>query len=112
MTEVRESILAIVRAQWADAEIVECENGDEAWKLVQESLPDLLISDLAHPGLGGEELSKRLADAHPDLPMLDLLREQHQANPQLTRGFLAKPFTVEALQAEIERLIAVHLAGP
>jgi len=118
--EARESIRAIVLAQWADAEFVEREHGDEACKLVQESLPDLLISDLTHPGLGGEELSKRLADAHPNLPMLvisafqqglDLLREQHQANPQLPRGFLDKPFTAAALHAEIERLIAARATG-
>jgi CheY-like chemotaxis protein len=113
--EVRESIRAIIHAHWADAEFIECENGDEAWKSVQESPPDLLISDLTHPGLRGEELSKRLADAHPDLPMLvisafqrglDSLREQHRANPQSPQGFLAKPFTVEVVQAEMERLIA------
>jgi len=37
--EVRESIRAIICAHWADAETVECENGDEAWKIIQESLP-------------------------------------------------------------------------
>lgn len=48
--EVRQSIRTIIQAQFADAEIVECENGDEAWKIVQKSPPDLLITDLTHPG--------------------------------------------------------------
>lgn len=118
--EVRESIRAIIHAHWADAGIFECQNGNEAWKLVQESPPDLLISDLTHPGLGGEELSKRLAEAHPKLPVLvisafqqglDALRKKHQANPQAPRGFVAKPFTVEALQAEVGRLIAGRTTG-
>lgn len=113
--EVRESIRAIIHAQFPDAGIVECENGGEAWKHVQESLPDLLITDLTHPGLGGEYLSQRLAEAHPKLPVLvisafqqglDALRKQHQANPQAPRGFLAKPFTVEVVQVEVGRLIA------
>lgn len=118
--EVRESIRTIIHAQWPDAEIVECENGDEAWKINQESPPDLLISDLTHPGLRGDELSQRLANAHPKLPVLvisafqqglDSLREQHRASPQSPRGFLAKPFTVEAVQAEVGRLIAGRTTG-
>jgi CheY-like chemotaxis protein len=118
--EVRESIRVIIHAHWAHAEIVECENGDEAWKIVQDSPPDLLISDLTHPGLGGQELSQRLAEAHPELPVLvisafqqglDALREPHQAYSQAPRGFLAKPFTVEAIQAEVGRLIAAGATG-
>ncbi len=118
--EARESIRIIIQAYWANAEIVECDNGDEAWKIVQESPPDLLISDLTHPGMGGEELSKRIGDAHAELPVLlistfqhglDSLREQHQTNPQSPRGFLAKPFTVEALGAEIQRLISTRVSG-
>ena len=81
---------------------------------VQESLPDLLISDLTHPGLGGEELSKRLADAHPNLPMLvisafqhglDSLRERHQAHAQARRGFLAKPFTAASLLSTVRQAL-------
>lgn len=115
--EVRESIRAILHARWANTDVVECENGDEAWKLVREASPDFLITDLTHSGSGGEELSQRLADAHPKLPMLvisafqqglDSLREQHRADPRGPRGFLAKPFTVEAMQAEVGRLIATR----
>jgi CheY-like chemotaxis protein len=120
VTEVRQYTRTIVHAHWADAEIVECENGDEAWKIIQESPPDVLITDHSHPGLRGEETLKRLADAHSNLPMLlisvfqqglDRLREQHQANAQLPRGFLAKPFTATALHAEIERLIVGRAGG-
>jgi len=88
--------------------------------MLQSSPPDLLITDLTHPGLGGEDLSKCLAEAVPDLPVLVIsafhdglnsLRKQHQANPQVLRGFLAKPFTAEAVQAEVGRLTAGRTAG-
>ncbi len=120
MPEVRHSIRAIIRAHWADADIIECEHGDEAWKILQASPPDLFITDLTHPGLGGEELSQRLADAQPKLPALvisafqqglDSLRKRHQADLRAPRGFLAKPFTVEAVQAEVGRLIAARATG-
>jgi len=42
---------------------------------------------------------------------LDSLREQHRENPQSPRGFLAKPFKVETLGAEIERLISTRVSG-
>ena len=118
--EVRQYIRTIIHAQFADAEIVECENGDEAWKIIQESPPDLLITDHSHPGLRGEEILKRLADAHSQLPVLlvsafhpglEFLREPHQAHSQAPRGFLAKPFTAAALHAEIERLIVGRAGG-
>lgn len=118
--DVRKSIRAIIHAHWAAAEIAECENGDEAWKIIQESPPDLLITDHSHPGLRGEEILKRLADAHSRLPILlvsafhpglESLRAPHQAYSQAPRGFLAKPFTVEAVQAEVGRLIAAGATG-
>lgn len=68
LPEVRESIRAIIQAQFPDAEFVECENGDEGWKLKQESPPDLLITDLVHPGLRGDELSARLAEEDCEPP--------------------------------------------
>lgn len=118
--EVRQYIRTIIQAQFADAEIVECENGDEAWKIIQESPPDLLVTDHSHPGLLGEEILKRLAAAHSQLPVLlvsafhpglESLREPHGAYSQAPRGFLAKPFTVEAVQAEVGRLIATRATG-
>jgi hypothetical protein len=43
--------------------------------------------------------------------VLDSVRERHQAHWQAPRGFLAKPFTVEAVQAEVGRLIAGRTTG-
>jgi DNA-binding NarL/FixJ family response regulator len=118
--EVRQYIRTIIHAEWTGAEVVECENGDEAWRIIQESPPDLLITDHSHPGLRGEEILKCLADAHSQMPVLlvsafhpglESLREPHPAHSLAPRGFLAKPFTVEALQAEIERLIVGRAEG-
>jgi two-component system, NtrC family, nitrogen regulation response regulator GlnG len=118
--EVRQYIRTIIQAQFADVEFLECENGDEAWAMLQSSPPDLLITDHSHPGLRGEEILKRLAAAHSQLPVLlvsafhpglESLRETHPAHSLAPRGFLTKPFTVEALQAEIERLIVGRAGG-
>ena len=88
--------------------------------IVQEPWLDLLISDLTHPGLGGEKLSKCLAAAHSQLPVLlvsafhpglESLREPLPAHSQAPRGFLAKPFTAEAMQAEVGRLIVGRAGG-
>jgi response regulator RpfG family c-di-GMP phosphodiesterase len=68
--EERQYIRTIIHAAWTGAEIVECENGDKAWKIIQESPPDLLITDHSHPGLRGEEILKCLADAHSQMPVL------------------------------------------
>lgn len=67
-----------------------------------------------HPGLRCDALAARPAAQDVRFPVLlilarpewiDSLREQHTANPQAPRGFLAKPFLVEAVQAEVGRLL-------
>jgi DNA-binding NarL/FixJ family response regulator len=118
--QVRAAHRIMIQFRFADAVIIECEDGDEAWKILQASPPDLFITDLTHLGLRVEEMLKRLDEVQIQFPILvvsafheglDLLREQHQANPQLPRGFLDKPFTAAALHAEIERLIDARATG-
>lgn len=112
--EVRAAHRVMIQSRFADADIIECENGDEAWKSLQTSPPDLFITDLTHPGLRGEELSKLLADANPDLPILVIsafqeglksLHKHYETYQKVPRGGLAKPFTLEAFTEQVEQLI-------
>ncbi len=45
-------------------------DGNEAWKLIQQSTPDILITDIRMPYLDGLELSKRAKDLNPNLVIL------------------------------------------
>ena len=72
----------------------------------------LLITDISMPGPNGLYLAEQARKQSPDLPVLfvsghapDLPGLSDWLNQSKVR-FLKKPFTAEAMQREIERLIA------
>jgi two-component system response regulator YesN len=46
------------------------EDGDEAWRRLTARQPDIFITDLAHPGLGGEQLLTMIAAEKMKFPIL------------------------------------------
>jgi DNA-binding NarL/FixJ family response regulator len=46
--------------------------GEEALVLVAEQPPDVVLMDLSMPGLDGTETTRRLLEAHPELPVVVL----------------------------------------
>jgi two-component system cell cycle sensor histidine kinase/response regulator CckA len=92
-------------------EVHEAANGLEALDLVQgaDNRIDVVVSDIVMPRLNGVELMRRLAMVRPQLPVILM---SGYAGPQLAeRGIeapcsiLAKPFSAEALVAEVRRCI-------
>jgi PAS domain S-box-containing protein len=77
--------------------------------VAQDGRPDLVLTDLIMPGIGGAEVARRLATIWPDLPILfvsgysteDFRREWGVGS---NRYLLQKPFTAEQL---IERVAAI-----
>jgi signal transduction histidine kinase/ActR/RegA family two-component response regulator len=72
---------------------------------------DLLVTDVVMPGLSGPELARRMRALCPGIPTLFIsgyAREHHlvESDDVYPVGFLAKPFTREALDAEITSLVA------
>ena len=84
-------------------------DGERAWEMaVQEPAPDLVLSDVEMPGLGGIELTRRLrAQAHTaTVPIL--LFSANNRLPTLLEGldvgaddFLLKPFRPTELLARL-----------
>lgn len=66
----------IARESWAiilkriAAQVFEAGNGAEALEIVETKRPDLVITDLEMPVMGGMELIERLKDAYPALPIV------------------------------------------
>lgn len=81
---------------------VRCANdGEEAWSLIQESLPELLITDYQMPRLDGMELIERLRanEATRNLPVImltakgfEIPREEIQRKLNVSAIF-SKPFS-------------------
>ncbi len=94
---------------------LDAENGFEGWKLIQENIPDLVISDVMMPGMNGLELCQYIkSDFKTDhIPVILLTARigdhhkieglQHQADE-----YLNKPFNAKELAVRIENLIQIR----
>jgi CheY-like chemotaxis protein len=91
-------------------QITEAEGGLEAIALLAEGHPlDLLLADLDMPGLGGDEMVRRIRATRPDLKVLYVtghIDRLMDARP-LWQGeaFLEKPFTSVGLREAISLLL-------
>jgi len=56
-------------------EVDEAEDGLIAWSLVRASPPDLVLTDLDMPNLGGSELIVRIRAHYPHIPIIVLSAE-------------------------------------
>ena len=58
-----------------DAEIeliAEADDGDEAWRLLTQGLPDVAVLDIQMPAMGGIELTRRIKQRYPTVRVLIL----------------------------------------
>jgi len=91
-------------------QITEAEGGLEAIALLAEGHPlDLLMADLDMPGLGGDEMVRRIRATRPDLKVLYVtghIDRLMDARP-LWEGeaFLEKPFNAVGLREAIALLL-------
>jgi diguanylate cyclase (GGDEF)-like protein len=103
---------------WAGHEIVEAEDGIDAWDKFQQERAQLVITDWMMPGLDGMGLIGRIraseAEGYTYIIMLTALREKPQIVSGLEAGaddYLTKPFDPEELAARVsigERILTLQ----
>ena len=88
-------------------------SAEEALAVLEESgrTPDLLVTGLSLPGMGGRELASRLESAHADLWVLFLsgYSAERAGGSDLLRGgqrLLRKPFSVESLSEAVRGMLS------
>ena len=82
-----------------------------------ELRPDLIVSDVMMPRVGGEELVRRLR-AHPELDNVPVLMLTAKADDELrvrllevgAQDYLLKPFPLGELRARVRNLVSVKKA--
>jgi len=90
------------------------DNGQAAWDILETSDPfDCIVADMNMPVMDGIELTRLVRGdmAHAATPILMATTESTGEQVELAlragvTGFLKKPFTAEALAAELSRLLS------
>ena len=95
-------------------EIVEANHGGEALELLRARWMDLVLTDINMPVMNGEDLVREI-EADPLLRAVPVIvvstdASHHRVGQLLSlgaKGYVTKPFTPEALCAEVERVLEV-----
>lgn len=94
-------------------QIIAAENGLAAWKVLQHTIPHLIVSDISMPEMDGLELCKKVRGqqrtAHLPIVLLTARAEEAQQLEALETGasdYITKPFNFEVLLSRIKNIIS------
>lgn len=89
-------------------EVIEASDGDEAWRLARERLPDLVVLDVMMPGMSGWEVCRKIrqdaAFAHTGVLMLTGIGESlNEATSPLFGAdeYIDKPFDFDGFDDKV-----------
>ena len=92
--------------------VVMASNGEEAWEVIQQKHPDLIISDVMMPVMDGIELCKLIKNNQPTAHIPVILLTARQAVESKVEGleigaddYVTKPFNMTVLTLRIRKLI-------
>lgn len=90
-------------------EVMEANNGAEAWKILNVSSIDLLILDIGLPDYDGINLLREIRAIHPQLPAIvitarDAPDVENRAIESGASAFFTKPIVLRVLKAEIRNI--------
>ena len=90
--------------------VLQAANGDTGFELACESEYDLLLLDLALPGMPGFEILKRVRKKRPTQPIIVLTAkgDEYDRVHGLQLGaddYVVKPFSIKELMARIEAVL-------
>jgi two-component system cell cycle sensor histidine kinase/response regulator CckA len=87
--------------------VYEARNGQEALKVFDQhgDAIDLLLTDLRMPYMGGAELGEHLRSRRRTLKMLAVSGYPGGTDTEVTKDFLAKPFSRDDLLAKVREVL-------
>ena len=105
---------AELKVSRAGYEVQIARDGQEAWEIILQNQPDVLVTDVQMPRMDGFELSRRIRgnETTKDLPILMLtakgfeLEQQELMEKWGIVDILAKPFSPRELVRLIDQIVA------
>lgn len=112
-------MLATVALEIEGFAVAGAESAEEARAVLGQKTPDLILMDIQLPGLDGLEFTKQLK-ANPATATIPVIALTAHAMPLLERaaraagcaGFIAKPWSPEALSREVRAFLAGVAGSP
>lgn len=106
---VRVMLARLLRTQGYS--VVQARDAREAMRLLDEQLPDLVVSDIVMPGESGIELRRRIARRWPDVPVILISGYSTDAPAEFAArtartSFVPKPFRADDLLQVIRTALA------
>src|SRR6476469_95582 len=99
-------------------EVLEASDGEQAWSLAQEHLPDLVILDVMMPGMSGWEVCRKIREdialAHTAIIMLTGIGENLNELTSPLYGadsFIDKPFAFPELDEKVRGALTKRLGS-
>jgi DNA-binding NtrC family response regulator len=86
--------------------VMEAAGADEAWRILEQNPPDLLLTDIVMPGANGLVLAARAHKLRPDLRVIFMTGFAQEYSDELSGSVcLSKPFSVGMLLSAVESAI-------
>ena len=95
-----------------DYDVVTAHDGVMAWEILESSNEernfDLVITDINMPKMGGIELSAKIKEKNPNMPIVFMTGygiEKVKQDVEKAEGFLAKPFDLDVFNELLEKIL-------
>jgi two-component system KDP operon response regulator KdpE len=107
--EVIEAVTVSFTLQWRETEVIGADNGEEGLDLVEQEHPDVVLLDIAMPGMNGFEVLREIR-AFSDVPVIMLTAKDDVLDKVkgLELGaddYVTKPFDHLELLARVKALL-------
>ena len=95
-------------------QVTACNNGEDAYKRLQQTSFTLLLTDIVMPGMDGIELSQKARALHPEIKIMFVTgfsalydeKTLGQDQPECDTVMVSKPFHLKDLVDKAELLLA------
>jgi len=102
------------RSELSVGDYLTAANGEEALRLLDNNPVDAVLTDINMPRVDGEELLRRMSEHEllHRVPVIVVSGDRTESRIRKmfalgAKGYVTKPFTPEALRAEVERSLGV-----
>ena len=107
--DIREFIASVFTGLF---DVRQAKDGEEGWKVAQETTPDIIISDIMMPRMDGNELCRKIKNdvRTSHIPVILLTAKDTDADKTVgynagADSYLTKPFTAGLLRARVDNLL-------